>query len=140
MIKKLLPVALFASVTMFLAAFFYTPAVYAQTGSCGGGSVLGLPSWDRYLNCDASNNDAIEGFVFPDDIWLVVLAGVEILTRLAVYIAVGLVIYSGFKFIIAQGNPEKIQEAKTIIEQALTGLGIAVLATIIVVFIGNSIN
>lgn len=102
-------------------------------------SILGISSWDKYLKCDPTNSDAVVAFHFPQDIWLVVLASFEILTRLAVYIAVGVIIYAGFKFMISQGNPEKIQEAKTIIQDALIGLGIALLATVIISFVAGSV-
>jgi hypothetical protein len=108
----------------------------------GGGfsrQIINIPTWDHYLEKDASKDCAIENFKFPGDLWKVVITAIEILVRIAVYLSVGLVMYAGFKFMIAQGNPEKIQEAKSIIEQSLTGLAISILATTIVTFIARTV-
>ena len=112
----------------------------AHAAACSSRSIIGIGSWDKYLACDATNDNAIVDFSFPSDVLLIALATFDIIIRLAVLISVGIIIYAGFKFMLAQGNPEKIQEAKTIIQDALIGLAISILAATIVNFIASGIT
>jgi len=132
--------ALFAFLVFAPAPLAMAQSLSNEDGTCPDSNILGINRWDKYLDCDSDNNDAIRGFVFPNDIWLVVLAVFEILTRLSVYIAAGVIIYAGFKFIIAQGNPEKIQNAKTTIQDAVIGLVIAIAATTIISFLAGRLT
>lgn len=52
-------------------------------------------------------------------------------------IAVGVIIYGAIKFLAAQGQPDKIKQAKQIVAYALVGLVIVALAFAIVNFIFN---
>jgi hypothetical protein len=139
-LKKSYIFIIFAALLMSFLVSFSGSVEAAPCRSLARNQILGINSWNKYLQCDPARDNAITDFAFPEDIWLVVIALVEILMRAAVYIAVGLVIYGGIVFIISQGSPDRIQQAKSTIEQALVGVVIAVLAIFIVNFIGNSVT
>lgn len=106
---------------------------------------LGLPPWYKYL--EVKKNEVIDGknvdiACVPqlhgiNDLWLIGLAVIEILTRLAVLIAIAYVIYAGIKYSESRGNTDKAASAKNTLIDAITGLLIALTATAIVAFIGG---
>lgn len=103
---------------------------------------FGLPTWYKYLKGyteDAANTCAvrIEGL---NDIWLIVLAIIEILIRLAAIVAIIFVVYGSFRLIYSRGNPEKINEARNTIVDALVGLVIAVVSIMVVIYLGNRLG
>ena len=65
-------------------------------------------------------------------VWKIVLNISADIALLVGYAAIGFVIYGGFKYIMSTGEPGKVAEAKKMITNALIGLVIAVLATVIV--------
>ena len=103
-----------------------------------GGDFLGLPTWYKY----ACGHD----FRFladkngPSDIPLVILAIVEIMLRIAALAAIAYVVFGGVKYVVSQGEPDKISEAKGTIINALAGLLIATFAVAFVSFIGNRLG
>ncbi len=117
----------------------FTPAQINAASNCQKGSFLGLPTWYEYLELDADCS-------IPDgqDIDIVAprvgLAIVEIILRLSGIIAVGYIIYGGFKYMLSQGEPDATKKAKGTILNALIGMVIAMSATFIVTLIGNSLG
>lgn len=106
-------------------------------------SFLGLPHWFEYLS---GEEDAF-GKCVPTvdwnsvgDIWLIGLAGIDILLRIAAMVAIGYIIYAGFLYMTSNGEPDRAKGAKDTILNALIGLVITVVATGIVSFIGNTIK
>ncbi len=59
-------------------------------------------------------------------------------------IAVGVIVYGAIKFLLAQGQPDKIKQAKEIVAYALIGLVVVALAFAIVNFVlgiaGGAVN
>jgi hypothetical protein len=108
------------------------------TGSTDGGSLLGFPTWYKYLctSKDASGSTTV-ALTDVSDVWLVVLAIIEFLTRLAVLLSIGLVIRGGIKMLMSQGEPEKIASSRSIIINSLIGLAITIVATGLVNFVGR---
>lgn len=109
--------------------------------ACGGDGFLGFPQWYEYLDIKLPDVDG-EPVCSPsvsglNDIWLIVLAVIEILLRVTVIIAIAFVIVGGIKFITARGNPDKINTARNSVQDALIGLVIAISATAIVSFIAG---
>lgn len=119
-------------------------AIESFAAACkSGGNFLGLPTWYKYLDCDTSTLDGhtiysprLTGL---NDIWLVVLAVIEILLRVAMYVAIIFVVVGGFKFITSRGeaNPDKVGAARKTVIDALIGLIIAVAATAVVSYIAG---
>ena len=73
-----------------------------------------------------------------NDVWLIVIAVIQILLRLASIAAVGFIIYAGILYTTSQGSPDQTSRAKSIIINALLGLAVAVSASLIIGFVANS--
>ncbi len=71
------------------------------------------------------------------DISLVLLAIVDDLLRVAGMIAIVMVLYSSVKFITSQGEPDAVAQARKSIVNALIGAVIALVAVVLVSFLGN---
>ncbi|MCA9347162.1 hypothetical protein KC930_01115 [Candidatus Saccharibacteria bacterium] len=136
--KKMLMI--FSSVIVM--SVFATPiASAASCGAGGGSSFLQLiPTWHEYLQKDPNNNCEISNFDFPGDIWKVALAAVDILLRVAGIVAVIFVIKAGFSYVLSRGNPQEAAKARQSIIDALIGVGITSISTILVAFLGRSLT
>ena len=114
---------------------------FAQQACQPGQSFIGLPTWYKFLPGERSTDDPLDCQPLLNslsDIWLVVLAVVELMIRIAALAAIIYVIYGGFKFMLARGNPEEITKARMSVINAIVGLIIAVVAVAVVNFIGSS--
>lgn len=105
------------------------------TGSSSG--FFSFPTWYEYLCPSPNGNPQITNI---NDIWLIVLAIINILLRVAAMIAVFYIIYGGIKFMTSQGNPEEINKAKSTILSAVIGLIICVIADVSISFIAGQIQ
>lgn len=104
-------------------------------------SLLGFPTWYEYLKGVSDSNGVCSPSLNSiNDIWLVVLAVIDIALRVAAIAAVGFIIYAGFQYTTSQGDSNKTAQAKDTIINALIGLAIAVSASLIVAFIAGSIK
>ena len=104
-------------------------------------SFFGLTEWYRYLD---SETDAlgkcvptIDGF---NDFWLIGLAVIDSLLKIAGMVAIGYVIYGGIQFVLSQGQPDKVKSARETILNAVIGLAIALVAVSVVSYIGNTLK
>lgn len=98
---------------------------------CDGGYLLGiLPPWHRGINCDDTN--LVREFSTQEKTRIIVANVTSILTRLAGVVAVAALIVAGFKYTLSHGNPQKASGALTSIIHALSGLAVAVAATLLV--------
>jgi hypothetical protein len=59
---------------------------------------------------------------------------------LAVFSLVGLSIYAGFLMVTSQGNPEKLQEAKETITNAVLGFAMVALSIALLALLGGILN
>ena len=70
-------------------------------------------------------------------------AYINCIYRFATWLAIGLAIlmfiWGGYKYITSQGNPDSIEEAKTIISGAIIGLVLLILARLILMAIGGNL-
>ena len=104
---------------------------------------LTFPAWYRGLpreGCDikppANGNDTtLTGFIFT-----IVVNIIEIGLQLVAYAAVGYVIYGGFKYLTAAGDPSRITAGRKIITNALIGLVLSFMSIAIVNLIANGIG
>lgn len=55
-------------------------------------------------------------------------------------IAVGVIVYAGIKYILSQGQPDKMKQASQIIAYAVVGLIVVVLAAAITAFVSGLIG
>lgn len=116
--------------------------IFAATNGkpCEGGSFLGLPKWYKYLDSQGNGSDCVPVFAGLTDIWLIVMAVIEILLRVAAIGALIFIVYGGFRYILARGNPDKIDNARNSVQDAVIGLLISVIAIALVNFIGTRFN
>lgn len=132
--------------SMFLIASTLMPSLVSA--GCNTNTFLGIKPWNQYLtyeekdgNCDLSGPKNNEGGIdMGQVVILVALALVDILLRLAGTVAFVLIVYSGFKFVLSQGNPEKEKQARDAVVNALIGLVISIIAVAAVTFIGNQLK
>lgn len=131
-----------------------TPPILFNVACALDESVMGFPTWYKYLE---GTEDKATGICMPlgtqtfdinnpnslskiNSLAGIGLAIIEILLRIVVMVAVAFVAYGGFKYLISQGEPGEVQAAKNTILNAFIGLVIAMLATGLVNFIGNTIK
>lgn len=104
--------------------------------SCKTSGFFDFPTWYKYLKIDQTYcNPKIENI---NDIWLILLAIVEIMIRLGVILAIIFVIYGAVSLILARGAPEKLNTARDMIIDAISGLIIGLVAITIITFLGRS--
>lgn len=78
---------------------------------------------DSKVLCDPTNSGNIEGFITNIFTALAVIIGV---------ITISMVVYSGFRMIISQGNEEAVTKAKNSLQWSLTGFVLVILAWVII--------
>jgi len=97
-----------------------------------------IPPWYKYLEGENDQTGKCSvSFVFPEDIGNILLAVLEIVLRVGALVSVGFIIYGGFQYMLSQGEPDRTKGARTTIVNAVVGLVIATLATVVVNFVGS---
>jgi len=97
-----------------------------------------LPPWWTYLQGEPNPDGQCGVFiVFPDGIWLIGLAILNMLLRLAGFAAVVAIMVSGINYLTAGGNPEKAASARRRVYNSLIGLAIVLVSTAFITFIGS---
>jgi hypothetical protein len=102
--------------------------------------LFGFPTWYEYLGKDMNTTCQVVNFTFPNDFLLIGLAIIDILLRLAGIFATVYVLYGGFQYLTSQGEPDKLNTARSTITNALVGLAIALIASALVAFIGHQLG
>jgi hypothetical protein len=109
--------------------------------ACSGGHFLTFPTWYEYLGSKTDANGVCAPVVSGlNDVWLIVAAAIEILLRIAALAAIAFVIYGGVQYMTSQGEPASLEKARSTIINALIGLAIAILSSVIINFIAGSIH
>ncbi len=98
---------------------------------------FGFPTWYEYLPKNTAGDPSIENIM---DFWLIAAAGLEMIVRAAGIIAVGYFIYSGFRMMTSQGNPDQIAQARTGMLHATVGLVITILAANLVALVAGMLT
>jgi len=106
---------------------------------------LGLPRWYEYLEgkyddenrCIPQLSTKQDGSIDLSSIWLIGLAVIEILLRVAGIIAIFMIILAGFRYMTSQGNPENTKAARNTIQNAMIGMAIAIFASVTVGFVAR---
>lgn len=126
--------------TFSIISNFVTERMIMFAAPCQGGGFLGLPTWYKYLDGNGTGVECTPVLTGLADVWLIVLAIIEILLRVAVIVAIAYVVFGGIKLIISRANPDKIQQARNTVQDGLIGMVIAVVATAVVSFIAGTIS
>lgn len=128
--KAKLFVSLMITLTMFGSV-----VLYARPALACSDSLLGLPAWYRGLqdsHCDIKAPDKNSNTGLSTFIWTIGLNVLQDLLMAVGYISVFFVIRGGFKYLTTTGSSEGIAASKKIIENALIGLVISMMAAGIV--------
>lgn len=119
-----------------------SPTLAQSDEDCGG--ILSLPPWYRGLTDDSCNivspSTLDQETGLSQFIWTIALNVIEMIMQLVGYIAIAFLIFGGFKYMTAQGEPSKIMQAKDTIRNALIGLIIAIFSVAIVNFVVGAIT
>ncbi len=132
-IKKALQYALLTLITVF--SLSVAPPLPATASAACTQRVLTFPTWYAGI-VDSRCNIRIRQL---NDFWVIALNFVEILLQVVAYVAVGFLIWGGFKYMKSEGDPGKISEAKKAILNAIIGLVIALASVAIVDFVQGGI-
>jgi len=108
-------------------------AFAAKCKSEDGLTIISIKPWYSGL-CKAGSDD-VEITKIPNDLIVLGLNLLSIAVQLAGYAAVGLVIWGGIRYMLANGESSKIASAKTTIINALIGLLIVLIAITLVDFL-----
>ncbi len=141
-LKRLLIASVLA--VSFLGVAAPASVAAAQEQYCKGvsGGFLDFPTWYKYLDpvWDGTSCNIKADFTGdPTVAGRILLAVFEIMLRIGGIVAVLFVLYGSIQYIISQGEPENIKNARTTIINALVGLVITMVATGIVNLIGGRI-
>jgi hypothetical protein len=123
----------------FLASFIVGPC---NPNLVDQHAFFGFPHWWKYIQTghyDGLGNCTPE-VVFPNGVWSIAFAITDMLLYLAGIVAVISIIIAGVSHITSDGNPEKAAAARKRIWNSLIGLGIVLVATGFVAFIGNRLG
>ncbi|HVS78848.1 MAG TPA: hypothetical protein VHD84_00985 [Candidatus Saccharimonadales bacterium] len=130
---------LFAKISIFFAAA-------GDTCTLNKPHFFFIPPWWEYLSgridtlgeCSPTFSNAAGNFQL-NSIWLVGLAVLDMLLRIAGFAAVVSIIIAGFQHQFTMGNADKAAAARRRLYNSLIGLAIALIATAVVTFIGNQL-
>ncbi len=125
-------VASFSVLALGLASLV-APTAFAV--KCKGESLLLFPAWYNGVTC-------VDGRPSPvalDEVWAIVLNIVQWIIIAAGYVALIFIISGGFKYVMSQGDPSKLTQAKNAITNSVIGLVIVLAAVMIVRSVENAI-
>ncbi len=140
--RALFSIVLFSTIIM-AGLVFTTQPTYACDPVPGDGGFAEdiFPPWYKYLDgvedsegvcrVDVTNANPARTAT------LILIAIIELLTRLAALVAVGFVIYGAIQYIVSQGDSQSLSNAKSTIANALIGLIITLLSVALIQFIGR---
>lgn len=103
--------------------------------------VLTIPTWYRGLTDENCNiEDPITAGGLSSFIWTIALNVVEMIMQVVGFVSVGFLIFGGFKYMTALGEPKQVVMAKDTIRNAIFGLLIAIFSVAIVNFAAGAIS
>lgn len=104
--------------------------------------VLTVPTWYRGLtdaDCNIESPSDGEGGL-SRFVWTIALNIVEMIMQVVGFASIGFLIFGGFKYMTAMGEPANIVKAKDTIRNAIFGLLIAIFSVAIVNFAAGAIS
>jgi hypothetical protein len=135
----------FAKFVLIGAFASFAVAMPAHAAGCDPGVKAGffqpIPTWYQYLDRSEANGTCeLSEVKIPADLYKIALAIIEIVLRFAGLIAFGYVILAGFKFVLSKGNSSETAKARQTIIDAVIGMAITTVASVLVAFIGNTVS
>lgn len=89
--------------------------------------LLTFPAWYKGIlndSCDIKSPSEVGGL--PNFIWIIGLNIVEFMLQLVGYVAVGYIIFGGYKYMTSTGSSDGMAKARTTILNAVIGLIISI--------------
>ncbi len=128
--KILLVIAVLLGV---FSSLFVLPAQNTYAGSCADEyTVLGLRPWYAGLvdssTCEVKHEN-FEGNNIESSIWLIVMNLASDIMAIVGYLAIIMVIWGGYMYMMAKGDPGTTAKGKKTITNALIGIAICMLAS-----------
>lgn len=91
-----------------------------------------IPDDTKEILNNLPNSDGVSATKLTDILnWIYIAAGIA---------AVAVIVYAGSKYIMSQGQPDKMKQASQIIAYAVIGLIVVVLAAAITAFVSGQIG
>jgi len=124
----------------------FSPFIFAADPCAGSKKNLFffLPPWYEYLKMEQDPlGKCVPVMHFPSDlssVWGIGLGVIDILLRLAGFVAVGSIIFAGIEYMTTLGNAEKGVSARKRIVNSIIGLSIVLVAIGLVKFIGSNVG
>jgi type IV secretory pathway VirB2 component (pilin) len=130
--------------TKFSTVFFAAACSQQQIQDLYGKRFFFFEPWWKYLG---SKTDALGNCIpnvnlvdHPTNLWLIGLAILDMLLRLAGFLAVISIIVAGIELVRSEGSTEKATNARQRLVNSLVGLAVAAGATALVAFVGNTVG
>jgi uncharacterized membrane protein len=119
-----------------VTAALLTPAlVLAQTGFSGNTQPTGYSG-----NSGGTSNAVVNPLGNINSFCGLIKAILQGVIAIGIPIAVLFIVFAGFKFVLALGNPGKLQEARKNLMYTLIGIGIFLGAWLLALVIANTVN
>ena len=131
---------LFVAVTMTMTTSQFLGTTYAAPCSDFNKTVLGIPTWYKYLEGEQVAGKCKPIIDTTNDTLPIGLAILEAAITLGGVVAAILIFVGGFKYVLAQGEPDKAANARKTAINAVIGLVIVIVATRVVSFIANRLT
>ena len=107
-------------------------------------ATVNKPTTDATVNKPATQTNQpaqkLQNPLKVDSIKAVILLAVDIMIYVGIAFAILAIIFVGFKFVMAQGNPDKISEAKEWFLYIIIGLAVLISARVIVDIVQNTLT
>ena len=142
MLKTLFKKSIFV-VTFYLALMSTSSLLgFAHAAPCQdfNKTVLGIPTWYKYLEGEEVGGKCKPIINATEDTLPIGLAVLEAMLTLGGIIAAIMVFIGGFKYVLAQGEPDKAAGGRRTVTNALIGLAITILAARVVSFIAGRLG
>lgn len=144
MIKKIRAAAFAFLFAVSVGGTFFTAAMPQTAFASCSDRLLTFPAWYRGLltaDCDIISpaDPKIKGGI-SQFIWTIVLNVIEMGLQLVGYIAVGMIIFGGFKYIYSAGTADGMARGRKTITNAVIGLALSMASVAIVNLIAGAIK
>lgn len=131
---------LLVSISMTLLSGQFLGKTYAAPCNDFNKTILGIPTWYKYLEGEEIAGKCKPIINASVDTLPIGLAVLEAAITLGGVVAAALVFVGGFKYVLAQGEPDKAANARKTVINAMIGLVIVIVATRVVSFIANRLT
>lgn len=134
---SLTPLRIAVTVVVIISAFSYVMPQSVRAQTTGANNITPVTTGSTNSTCPANQ---LCNPLKVNSIQSVLYLIVDIATYIGVILAVLALIWVGFKFIAAQGNPEKLKEARGFFYAIIIGIAILIGANAIITIIENTLT